>query len=127
MGYYTNHNLKIHKIDNEEINNNEDLNEKLEDKINEAISSHEDMSYAVGSVTEDWYCDSCKWYKHREDMIEFSKLFPDVVFELEGEGENSGDVWKEYYKNGKYQYCPAKITFDEYNHDELKEMEVSGR
>lgn len=119
MGYYTNHNLKIYQIDNALINNDETKRKELEERINEAISNHPDMEYAVGSVTEDWYNDSCKWYEHVEDMIKFSKQFPDVVFELEGIGEENGDMWKEYYKNGKYQHCPAKITYEEYNPNKL--------
>lgn len=119
MGYYTNHNLKIYQIDNALINNDETKRKELEERINEAISNHPDMEYAVGSVTEDWYNDSCKWYEHVEDMTEFSKKFPDVVFELEGIGEENGDMWKEYYKNGKYQHCPAKITYEEYNPNKL--------
>ena len=122
MGYYTYHQLRIHQVDDEEINNNKDLRHKLEDEINEAIQNNEDMEYAVGSITEEYYNDSCKWYEHREDMIEFSKKFPNVVFELEGSGENSGDLWKEYYKDGSYQYCPAILTYEEYSSDKLKKI-----
>ena len=120
MGYYTNHNLTIHQIDNDSIKNDETRRKELEDQINEAISNHSELEYAVGSITEEWPCDVAKWYKHEDDMIEFSKQFPDVVFKLEGKGESCGDMWIQYYKNGFYQHCPAIITFDEYNPDMLE-------
>jgi hypothetical protein len=52
-------------------------------------------------------------------MRKVSKHYPDLVFKLSGEGEESGDVWVEYYKNGKMQRCSTKITFDEYDESKL--------
>lgn len=45
--------------------------------------------------------DSCKWYDHKKEMLEISKLYPDLVFVLDGDGEEAGDCWREFYKNGK--------------------------
>ena len=42
--------------------------------------------------------------------LEISKKHPDVLFKLRGEGENSGDIWDKYYKNGKMQKCDARIV-----------------
>lgn len=61
----------------------------------------------------------CKWYEHNEEMIELSKQFPETVFCLYGNGEENGDTWYQYYKNGKSQYCPAKISYDEYDESKL--------
>lgn len=119
MGYYTCHNLKIHQIDNEkELTFSEII--KLKTLIDEYIKSHEAIEYAVGLIDTEWECDSCKWYDHHEDMVEMSKAFPNVVFELEGDGEESGDIWKTYYKNGKSQDCPVIMTFDEYDPNKLE-------
>lgn len=60
-----------------------------------------------------------KWYDHNEEMLELSKQFPDTVFCLHGEGEDTGDLWYCYYKNGKKQYCPAKIVYDDYDETKL--------
>lgn len=45
--------------------------------------------------------DSMKWYEHKQDMLEISVLYPDLVFVLDGDGEEAGDCWREFYKNGK--------------------------
>jgi hypothetical protein len=52
-------------------------------------------------------------------MKEVSKQHPDIVFELHGEGEEAGDIWYKYYKNGKMQVCKGHITFDEYDESKL--------
>ena len=65
------------------------------------------------------FCDEVKWYEYHEEMIKLSKQFPETVFCLYGEGEEGGDMWHRYYKNGKSQYCPAKIVFDEYDEHKL--------
>lgn len=55
-------------------------------------------------------CDACKWYDHAEDMKALSKTLPNVLFTLSGEGEESGDVWRKYFLNGKMQTAKAVIT-----------------
>ena len=52
-----------------------------------------------------------KWYSCEEDMIQLSKLFPEIVFTIEGWGEDREDIWREYFFNGKCQYAPAQIKF----------------
>lgn len=59
--------------------------------------------------------DSCKWYNHEDDMRKLSLQFRDMLFELNGYGEEAGDLWIKYFKNGKMQYCPAIISFVEYD------------
>ena len=41
-----------------------------------------------------------KWYDEEDDMVEFSKKFPDAEFIIHGEGEKQGDAWGHWYKNG---------------------------
>lgn len=61
-----------------------------------------------------------KWYDHEKDMREISKQYPDVIFQLNGEGEESGDIWVKYFVNGKMQVAKAKITFDDFDKKKLK-------
>jgi len=100
MGYYTYHQLEIVEGDDyktdyeEEISNASDYNNLFQEEI--------------------------KWYDHDVDMLKFSKTHPDTLFKLIGEGEESGDQWITYYKNGKSQTCKAIITFDDYDESKLK-------
>lgn len=61
-----------------------------------------------------------KWYDHAEDLKYFSKKYPQTVFALFGEGDESGDLWVKYFKNGKMQYGEVEIIYPEYDENELK-------
>ena len=56
--------------------------------------------------------DTHKWYDHYDEMIILSKEFPSLYFELEGQGEDHDDLWKEYFHNGEAAHSDAQITFD---------------
>ena len=64
--------------------------------------------------------DVYKWYDYHDEMISLSTKFQGTVFCLYGKGEETEDMWYAYYKNGKSQYCQAKIVFDEYDETKLK-------
>lgn len=61
-----------------------------------------------------------KWYECFEDMKDFSLKFPGVVFKMHGEGEETGDLWDAYFKNGKGQECRADIIYPDYDEEKLK-------
>ena len=103
MGYYTEYNLKIEGCDFE----------KATEVIEELRESSDGAEYALNEVGES--AENCKWYDHQKDLKEFSKKYPDLVFELNGEGEESGDIWKKYFQNGKVQLCNAVIVFPEFD------------
>ena len=58
-------------------------------------------------------------YTYANDMEDFSKLFPGVVFCLHGEGEEQSDLWNEYYLDGKSQRCEAEIIYPPYDPSKL--------
>jgi hypothetical protein len=84
---------------------------------------HDSSSFALDKVIHDAlqkiddgynpFEDRTKWYNHEEDMKSCSKQFPTTVFTLSGTGEESGDIWKKYFKNGEMQVAKANITFEE--------------
>lgn len=96
MGYYTRHELEIKKGEDYSIDYEEEIGECSE----------------YGSCV---FSEEIKWYNHEEYMREYSKKHPQVVFALKGIGEEEGDIWIEYYKNGLMQRENAKITFGEYS------------
>jgi len=104
MGYYTEHKLSV-------TAGSEQLIEVFRDECEEA-------SYALKS--DGGSCNWAKWPRHEEDLRAFSKMHPGVIFTLSGKGEESSDIWIEYYGNGLIQKCKAIITFDEFDKDKLK-------
>lgn len=105
MGYYTSYTLSILEGGDEE------------QLIPEFRKDSEGAMYAIdeyGDTNE-----SCKWYDSKSDLIEFSKKHPDVIFCLEGEGEESDDKWKLYVKEGFTQECRAIIVFHEFDKSKL--------
>ena len=105
MGYYTRYTLDI-SLDNSNV---------TQEEIEEEMKA---MDLAVDSIKTQ--SDDMKWYDHEEDMRDFSKKFPDVLFILDGAGEESGDIWKKYFKNGLMQSLKPKLKFPPYNPARLK-------
>lgn len=65
------------------------------------------------------FCGSAKWYDYEQDMRFFSKQHPSVLFKLIGDGEESGDLWEAYFKDGLMQMCKANITYGSFNENLL--------
>lgn len=61
-----------------------------------------------------------KWYDWNKNLLAISFLFPDEVIEISGEGEEQGDTWKAYFKNGKSTELHPKIVFPEFDESMLK-------
>ena len=85
MGHYTSYSLSIEEGDQR--------------NLKEAIKKLGMENYISTKSGES--LDGCKWYDHTDDMIEMSKFFPGTLFCLSGIGEEFGDYWKLYVKNGK--------------------------
>lgn len=75
------------------------------------------LSISIFSYRPQWIAQ----YQHDKVMVAFSKRFPDVLFTLTGEGEESADIWKTYYKGGKIQVAFAEITIPEFDESKLEE------
>jgi len=106
MGYCTSFKLRVYEGDAE---------------ISEILKVHEDfggLDYAFDEEGDP--VDSVKWYDHDDDMRELSAYYPNVTFILEGEGEESGDIWRKYYRNGKAQEVYAEIVFADFDESKLR-------
>lgn len=122
MGYYINYNLEVY-VDKD---NGLDIIKKMYDELDsdkfypfeyaleDLLKSESNNSFELEGS------DACKWYEHEEEMKELSKLFPDTLFKLHGEGEENVDIWDKYFLDGKMQECYAKLTIDPFDKDKLK-------
>lgn len=110
MGYYTQYGLDIIQApgySRDEANN----------LIRQFRKESEGAHYAID---DDGRCDeSCKWYDHEKDLKAFSLKHPNVLFKLEGTGEDSGDVWELYMQAGHSKLCKAKLVFEKFDHSKL--------
>lgn len=108
MGYYTSYCLGVTNETNNTFPDNfvQEL-EKL--RVFEEIDIIGTTCYC--------YCSEAKWYDWEQDMCLISKKFPEYLFDLEGDGEESDDFWKAYFKNGMVQHCPGRIEYEPFNPD----------
>jgi hypothetical protein len=135
MGYYTRYSLKVerkqlHEYEKERINKIKTQAKETEDPdvkriLEEGVYKLEQEAYfgpgekIAKEIGYNPCDDSCKWYDHESDMASFSKKYPESLFVLKGEGEESGDIWIKYFLNGKMQRAEAKITFEEFDESKL--------
>lgn len=86
----------------------------------EYVAALQEASKSVAKVpAEAWECigydDDMKWYEHEEHMKLLSKAFPQFIFQLNGEGEEAGDIWVKWFHKGKMQGGKAKVVLPEFN------------
>ena len=96
-----------------------DIEESLKhDVIKQFMEFSEDAKYVLDE--EGHSQDSSKWYSEEQDMIEFSKKHPSLIFQLNREGEQNDDMCKSYYLNGKFQHCVAEVVYPEFDRSRLE-------
>lgn len=112
MGYYTRHELEI-KENRSNLSYDEVLKQTVE-KLDELGVINYALDYDLAPYND------VKWYEHKRDMKQLSLEVKDVLFELSGEGEETGDAWKEYWINGKYQRCQAELVYPKFDEGKLE-------
>lgn len=101
MGYYTYHTL--------EIVSGDDHKTDWEEEISKSTDGYDNC-----------FEESIKWYDCEKDMKRFSKKHPSVTFLINGTGEESPDIWKAYFKDGKMFKTQAQLIFEEYDESKLQ-------
>lgn len=95
MGYYTYYTLSYFgsKEDEQAVSDfepNEDDFHVTSDGLKTLIADNGDCSW--------------KWYHWEEDMKKLCKIFPNILFILNGDGEESDDLWQWRGKGDQYEY-----------------------
>ena len=100
MGYQTGYNLSLSNAGGKDFEIIKDLRNSYEET---------DIAFDRDGVSNE----DVKWKDHEENLIEFSRKYPDVIFTLDFEDEE-GDLWKKYFRNGKKQIANAILIIRHY-------------
>lgn len=108
MGYYTNYTISYVAPSPVQFGYDDET-------LSNRISTLSGYDLVIGERSDD-----IKWYDHDEHMRLLSIEYPKLIFVLKGEGEESGDYWLKYYRNGKCQNAKITWTFDQFDENKLK-------
>lgn len=111
MGYYTDYSLDVREIKDQ--NQFDDLVMELK-KLDLVRSVFDEGRYNSDRHDAYFSCyEEAKWYNHAKDMLHISEKFPNMYFELEGNGEEFGDFWREYWHDGECEACRGEIVYEQ--------------
>ena len=118
MGYYTTFTLNCYdnRVNSFDISFETELGKALTAALNEINPYYFDNDFDLKTLSYD----SWKWYDHDEDMVKLSLRFPNYTFILEGEGEETGDLWRTIYHDGKLERLNVKIVYEKPQSDFAK-------
>ena len=107
MGYYTKFELHAYGVESKSPIS-EEREEEIAAKLWEITSGSE--RYTPRNF-EDCFGDTMKWYHHEEDMTTLSKEYPNILFVLEGIGEEFPDAWRKWFYNGTVEASYAEVVY----------------
>lgn len=112
MGYYTDNFLTVYKADDPkaEFDTASDRYRELLDALQEIPDFVECAEYGNGPFEIeglDWTSDSTR-YSPQQELVDLSKRFPDMLFDLYCEGEDHC-CWSDYILNGRLQHAEAVV------------------
>ena len=112
MGYSTQYSIDAGPFESAEaaeffeFKMSKEVDEAFEVDIQQSHGTKHTGKYYVKLETED-----TKWYEWKQDLTKMSTLFPDVTIDVEGTGEESGDIWKARFRNGESEKVEAEFRF----------------
>ena len=105
MRYRTSYNMTVQNVkDNDQY-------ESLCDALNgKGILNYALYRGGLRGISAEFH-ENCPvtWRYHEKDMMDISKRFPNMVFQLRGQGEDHDDLWEKYFQNGDCEKCRAEI------------------
>ena len=85
MGYYTTYSLTLEEGPREQF-------QKMLEEIDAMMGDNEMSSFE--SI-------NAKWYSYEKDIKQLSLKYPDIIFRVNGDGEDSDDLWQDFWHAGK--------------------------
>ena len=118
MGYYTNFTLNCYDncASSFDISSKTEFGRALTAALHEINPYYFDDDFDLKTLPDDYL----KWYDHDEDMIKLSLRFPDYIFILEGDGEDSSDLWRTIYYDGQSERLNVKTIYEKPQSDFAK-------
>lgn len=117
MGYYTNFDLQYDSAQSDPV--------ELQRLISDIRAGKTFTDYEISLNSDEW--DTMKWYGHDEDMKALSLEYPNVMFVLTGAGEESGDFWRSFYKNGVWQTVTGEVTYPDPDYSKFPIQDLTAK
>ena len=100
MGYHTDYTITVHNA--------------TQQQMKEIDSILTDCGLDKSSTFE-YYIYGSKWYSWDEDLKSISEEFPNIYFEIYGDGEESDDNWQAIVCNGEAVAVQAELVYPPIN------------
>lgn len=106
MGYYTDYSITVTGADN--------ANQMI--KIVKEIEDGYVSNYGISDdgTSAEFEMNDTKWYGWKEDCVRVSNIYPNITIDIDGKGEEHGDLWKARVRKGECEVVKARIVFDDF-------------
>ena len=120
MGYYTHYSLTAHTNFDGVLYNSFNIPLETEKEVMKKLcevsmiwdeTQVDEWDDPFDMISDDTY----KWYDYESDMLNLSRMFPNLWFVLEGHGEEWDDIWRSLYHNGEYEFQCIDMQFPDFN------------
>lgn len=116
MGYYTYYEVLEVQGESADVMREDFLAGRIETEYGSLNEIFEDLpGHAM---------DSMKWYGWKADMVSISELYPDTLIVVSGDGEDSDDTWRAYFRNGQSELIYPEIIWPDPSPDLLNNHPV---
>ena len=95
--------------------------QRLQGRLAVTATDEGSLREAAGWWREVILGEPCSWETWKQDMCAVSGLWPEVLFQLTIEGEDSDDRWRDYYLGGRVQPVEGEIVYGAFNPARLTE------
>lgn len=113
MGYFSNYQLEF-------FSENKEILTEVASALKKRMKSWsvEDLDY-IDPIWEGIYWRDNASNEAEDDIVAISASYPDVLFQLTVDGQESDDFWREYVKAGMTQTVTGEIVYPPFDPDQL--------